>query len=128
MHFPQHTPVFRAKDRRLQEIESVARELSASRAFVNLCLENGCPNQNGFLSAAGLLEWLFDNYDSVRVAAGLVPFAPIDGVPAPAFQRLRMANGLFTLFEFCESRAVCLEQKLQLRELQRHLEWALERG
>ena len=127
MHPARYGPVFSAKDRRIQTVEAVARELCASRAFVRLCLENGCPDDEGFLSAAGLLEWLFDHYNCVRVAAGFQPLNPIDGVTPAAFQRLRMANALFTLFEFSESRASCLGEKRALRALRDRLEAALER-
>ena len=123
----RYIPVFSAKDRRIQTVEAVARELCASRAFIRLCLANGYPDDEGFLSAAGLLEWLFDHYARVRVAAGLRPLQPIDGVAPAAFQRLRMANALFTLFEFSESRASCPEEKRQLRALHERLETALER-
>ena len=127
VHSPRYIPVFTAKDRRSQSVEAVATELCTSRAFVRLCLATGCPSDNGFLSAAGLLEWLFDNSHAVRLAAGLAPFAAIDGTEAVTFQRLRMANALFTLFDFSESRASCPEEKRELRELHRRLEFALER-
>jgi hypothetical protein len=127
MHSARFIPVFTPKDRRVQTVELVARELCTSRAFVRLCLENGCPEADGFLSAAGLLEWLFEHYDRVRLAAGFPSLPPIDGVTSEAFQRLRMANALFTLFDFSESRTSCVEEKRQLRELHRKLERALER-
>jgi len=127
MDFARYVPVFSPKDRRLQSIEAVATELCTSRAFVRLCLATGCPSDHGFLSAAGLLEWLFDNSHTVRLAAGLAPLAEIAGTESAAFQRLRMANALFTLFDFSESRASCPEEKRQLRELHRRLEFALER-
>jgi hypothetical protein len=128
MNSARYLPVFTPKDRRLQSIEGVASELCTSRAFVRLCIATGCPADENFLSAAALLEWLFDHYAAVRGAAGLPPLPPIDGVQPAAFQRLRMANALFTLFEFSKSRAVCLTAKGQLGELHRRLESALNRN
>lgn len=127
MDSARYIPVFTPKDRRLQSIEGVATELATSRAFVRLCLATGCPSHENFLSAAALLEWLFDHYGAVRSAAGLPALACIDGVTPAAFQRLRMANALFTLFEFSESRAISLIAKRQLREMRRRLESALNR-
>jgi hypothetical protein len=128
MNSARYSPVFTPKDRRLQSVDAVATELCASRAFVRLCVVSGCPVDDNSLSAAGLLEWLFDNYPTVRAAAGLAPLAPIDGVSPGALQRLRMANALFTLFDFSESRACSLGEKSELRKWQRRLERALDRG
>ena len=127
MRRSRHTPNFLPKDRRLLDVEAVSRELCVSRAFVRLCLASGYPASGGLLSPAGVLEWLFENYNRVRVAAGFRVFATIDGVSTVAAQRLRMANALFTLFEFSESRATDPEEKRQLRQVQQKIEWVLER-
>lgn len=123
----RYSPTFRPKDRQLFNVEGVSRELSVSRAFVRLCLASGCPAPLGLLSPAGLLEWLFDNYDRVRMAAGFKAFAPLDGIGAVAAERLRMANALFTVFEFSASRATSPEEKRELRAVHRRLEVVLER-
>ena len=127
MHPLRHLPIFQAKEWRLLKVEALSTELCVSRAFIRLCLNNGCPHDGALLSAAGLLEWLFDNYNRVRIAAGFHPCAPLDGVPNCVQHRLRMANALLTLFEFSESRATSLREKRALRDAYRHVEWALER-
>jgi hypothetical protein len=127
MQRSRFTPSFLPKDRQLLDVEAVSRELCVSRAFVRLCLANGYSAPAGLVSAAGLLEWLFESYNQIRVAAGFRPFASLDGVSAPAAQRLKMANALFTLFEFSESRATLRAEKRQLQETYRKVEWALER-
>ena len=127
MHPFHHFPIFQAKEWRLLNVEALSTELCVSRAFIRLCLSNGCPHDGALVSAAGLLEWLFDNYNRVRIAAGFRPFAPLDGVPDSVQQRLRMANALLTLFEFSESRATSPVEKGALCGAFRQVEWALER-
>lgn len=119
---------FDEKDHLLLSVEDVSKQLQVSRAFVRLCLEAGCPSHVGRLSAADLLDWLFDNYELVRRLAGLTPFVEVEGVARNAACRLKMANALFTLLEFSESRTSNSEAKQALRIAYREVEQAIERA
>jgi hypothetical protein len=115
------------KDLHLLSVEQVGRQLRASHAFIRLCIELGCPTRNGKLSAAGVLEWLFDHYEVVRYLSGLDALAPVDGTPKEVIGRLKMGNAVITLFEFGELRASDPEEKWQLRQARRNVERSLDR-
>ena len=119
---------FHHKDLHLLSVEQVGRQLRASHAFIRLCLELGCPTRNGKLSAAGLLEWLFENYEALRYLSGLEPLAPVDGTGPEVAGRLKMGNAVITLFEFGELRASDPEEKWQLRQARRNVERMLDRA
>ena len=116
---------FHDDDLRLLSIEDVSQQLRVSRAFVRLCLEAGCPTRNGLLSAAEVLHRLFEHYADVREIAGLAPFAPLDRSSKTPVARMKMANALFTLVEFGESRSPSLAQKRQFRAVRRTIERAI---
>jgi hypothetical protein len=117
---------FHDDDLKLLSVEAVSTQVRASRAFVRLCLTAGCPTRAGKLSAAELLNWLFENYNDVRELAGLHRFVPVEELPARVMRRIKMANALFTLFEFGESRASNLLEKAQLRRTRKQVEQALD--
>jgi hypothetical protein len=97
-------------------LEDLAVRMRVSRSFLRLCAEVGCPTDGTKMNAAAVLIWLFDNYPDVRAAAGLVPLAPIDALPAEVSDRLRLANALCTLLEYSRSRATHWQQKRHLRQ------------
>jgi hypothetical protein len=117
---------FEAEDLQPLSVEEVSLQLRVSYAFTQLCLDCGCPLRAKGISAAELLHWLFENYESVRVAAGLTPLAAVDDVHAGVRRPLRMASALFTLLEFGISRASDPRQKRELRQVARDLERKLE--
>lgn len=120
---------FHADDLHLLPAEAVAAQLRTSCAFVRLCLAAGCGTRaGGLLSAAELLHWLFQHYGKVRALAGLAPLPPVEDVSASAAARLRMANALFTLFEFGASRASIVDAKQQLLAICAKLDRVLDRG
>ena len=119
---------FHHKDLHLLSVEQVGRQLRASRAFIRLCLELGCPTRKGKLSAAGVLQWLFENYEIVRYLSGLEPLASVEGTPDEVSGRLKMGNAVITLFEFGELRASDPEEKWQLRQARRNVERMLDRS
>lgn len=71
--------------------------------------------EEGGAAAGRVLVWLFEHYEVVRATAGMKPLASIDGLPAAATARLRMANALVTLLEHGRTRATDWRQKRQLR-------------
>ena len=95
-------------------IDDLSKHMRVSSGFVRLCVATGCQLIHEKLSAAQLLVWLFDHYESVRAACGLKPLAPVE-LPAEVTAQLRMANALVTLLEYSRSRATNLKQKRQLR-------------
>ncbi len=122
-HFPLH---YREEDHRLRDLDDLGRYARVSRAFLRLCLANGCLTEAGRLSQAMLLEWLFGGYEIVRAAAGLPPFAPIEAVSAEARARLAMGHAVLTLLEFCETRSSRLSEKRHLRNVQRCIQRVLD--
>jgi hypothetical protein len=109
-------------------VEAVSIQLHASRAFVRLCLNAGCRTRHERLSVAELLHWLFEHYAEVRALAGLKPFADVTGVAPETELRLRMANALFTLLEFNESRASDNETRREIRKVWRLVEKSVEKA
>lgn len=89
--------------------------MQVSRAFLRLCVTEGCPQTGGELSAAQFLRWLFDHYEKVRTAGGLKALAAVEGLSAQVTAKLRMTNALVTLLEFARTRASDWRQKRQLR-------------
>ena len=75
-----------------------------------------------------LLEWLFENHETLRAAAGLSPLAPIEGVGTETHARLRMGNAVLTLLEFGESRSSRPGEKRHLRNVQRGIERVLDQS
>jgi hypothetical protein len=61
-----------------------ARE--TQRAFLQLCVDTGCPLQEGRLSQAQLLNWLAPNYAAVRALAGLRSSHPSTACRSPRFR------------------------------------------
>lgn len=108
-------------------IEAVSRQLRVSRAFVQLCLDAGCPTRAGKISAAEVLHWLFEYYPKVRSLSGFTAFVETRGVTCEAELRLKMANAIFTLLEFGESRTSDQEAKREFRKIRRKVELALDR-
>lgn len=119
---------FQDEDLELLAPAAVSRRLQVSYAFVQLCLDAGCPTRVGHLSTAELLCWLFDHYAAVRALAGLPAAAPMDGLERETEQRLRMANAIFTLLDFGASRTSDEEAKLALQSVGNHLERLLNRA
>jgi hypothetical protein len=119
---------FESADLELASPRVVADRLRVSYAFVQLCIDVGCPTRRGRLSAAEVIHWLFENYERVREVAGLSPMGSIEGVSPRAKSRLQMANAVITLVEYGQSRASDAAQKTELEEVKRTVEWALERG
>jgi hypothetical protein len=98
-------------------VDQLCHQAQVSRAFIRLCIENGCPAPGGKLSHARLMDWLRYNYPQIRVASGLAPLAPIDGVPFESLGALQLANSLLTLLEYSESRSCDPRQKRVLRRV-----------
>ena len=124
---PQAIP-FEEDDLKLLAPRAVADRLRVSHSFVQLCIDVGCPTRRHLLSAAELVHWLFENYERVRETAGLKPIGSVEGVTPGAAARLKMANAVITLVEYGQSRASSAEQKSELEEVKRTVEWALEQG
>ena len=115
-------------DHEIVDVETLSERALISRAFIRHCIAHGCPAATGLLSPAMLLEWLFENYASVRAGAGMRPLAPIDGVTAEALQRLKMGNAIVTLLEFAQSRTVEEKTKVQFQRIRAEVERALDRA
>ena len=119
---------FHQGDLELRSVEAVSAQLRISCAFVRLCVAGGCPTQNGKLSSAELLKWLFDNYNIARKLCGFVPLAEVDGTAPDAAKRLKMGNALLTILEFGETRSTRQEEKSALQKVRRTVERALDRA
>jgi hypothetical protein len=127
--FESTSPIpFERDDLELLTVEAVSLQLRVSRAFVRLCLSAGCPMRGSRLSAAELLHWLFEHYGEVRALAGFKPFAEVAGVAPDVELRLKMANALFTLLDFSESRATDPEAKREVRRVRDVVEKSIERA
>jgi hypothetical protein len=118
---------FHENDLRLLSVEKVAVQLRASRAFIRLCVECGCPTYRGKISAAKLLQWLFEHYEAVRYLCGLDPLAEVDGTSQETARVLKMGNAVITLLEFGEARASDPEEKWQLRQTKQGVLRSLDR-
>jgi hypothetical protein len=112
----------------LLTVEALSEQLRVSRAFVRVCLACGCPTRRGRLSAAELLEWLFQNFAAVRAASGLRALPELDGVEAAACHRIRLGDAVITLLEFGESRATDADAKRELHRVRLGVERALDRA
>jgi hypothetical protein len=112
----------------LLTVEALSEQLRVSRAFVRVCLACGCPTRRGRLSAAELLEWLFQNFATVRAASGLCALPELDGVDAAAYHRLRLGHAVITLLEFGETRATEPDAKRELHRVRLEVEQALNRS
>jgi len=122
------TPLrFRDEDHALLDVDQLSHHARVSRAFIRLCVETGCPTLDGRLSQAMLLEWLFDNYDSLRDRAGMPRMAPVEGVEPDMLAKLKMGNSLLTLLEFSELRASNPDEKRRIRNVHRMVSFALDR-
>jgi hypothetical protein len=119
-------PGHRAEDHILMSMEELSRFAQLSRAFIQLCVDAGCPLDHGRLSQARLLNWLAENYARVRALCGLPELAPIEGVPEPAYSDLQMANLMLTLLQFAESRSTNTKEKAQIHAVLRLIERAVE--
>ena len=119
---------FQRADLELLTIEALSEQLRVSRAFVRVCIACGCPTRRGRLSAAELLEWLFQNFAAVRAASGLRALPELDGVEAAVCHRLRLGDAVITLLEFGESRATEADAKRELRRVRLEVEQALDRA
>lgn len=119
---------YRDEDRRLVPLPELSLRARISLAFIRLCIDCGCPTEQGLLSQAMLLDWLFDHYAEVRHASGLVAFASVEGVSGGLQPKLRMANAILTILEFGESRASNPEEKQQLHWIRRTIEASLDRA
>lgn len=105
---------YRSEDRELLPPDEVSRRARISQAFLQLCLDCGCPRVEGRLSVAIFLDWLVDHYEETRALAGLSPLAEVEGVADEPLSKLRLANALITLLDFAESRATDPDEKRQL--------------
>jgi hypothetical protein len=119
-------PDHRAEDHILMSVEELSSFAQLSRAFIQLCVDAGCPLEHGRLSQALLLNWLAENYTQVRALCGLPALASIEGVPEPAYTDLQMANLMLTMLQFAESRSTSTTEKAQIRAVLRLVERAVE--
>ena len=119
---------YREEDLRLVSPAELSVRARISQAFVRLCMDCGCATDHGLLSQAMLLDWLFDHYADVRLASGLAPFAPVEGVAEELQRKLRMANAILTILEFSESRSSNPEEKQQLQWIRRTIDASLDRA
>ena len=113
---------FGADDHEFRNVEELGQHAQLSRAFIQLCIDLGCPVFGGRLTHAMLLDWLAEHYEPVRELAGLSLLAPVDGVSAPALGELRLANTMLTILEYAESRASNPDEKEQLQQMRRLVE------
>ena len=80
------------------------------------------------VSAAELLQWLFEHYNRARELSGFHPLADVNGTPSEVTRRLKMGNAVITLLEFGESRATGVMEKREIRKVLQTVENALDRG
>src|SRR4051794_36635476 len=128
MKQPAHQLRYREEDLRLVSLAELSVRARISQAFVRLCVDCGCATEQGLLSQAMLLDWLFDHYADVRHVSGLAPFAPVDGVSEELQPKLRMANAILTILEFSQSRSSNPEEKQQLKWIRRTIDASLDRA
>lgn len=126
MDRPSNLLQYHGEDRVLRDVEGLSRHGRISRAFIRLCLEQGCPHAEHRLSLEMLLDWLFSSYPAVRAAAGLAEMSQIGDLPEPVRARLMMGNAMITLLEYAESRASDALSKRHLRLMQACVERALD--
>jgi hypothetical protein len=119
---------YREEDLRLVSVSELSVRARISQAFVRLCIDCGCATEQGLLSQAMLLDWLFDHYADVRHASGLRPFGPVEDVSGALQPKLRMANAILTILEFSESRSSNAEEKQQLHWIRRTIDASLDRA
>jgi hypothetical protein len=112
-------------DRVLRDIEGLSQHARISQGFIRLCLSTGCPIENGRLSLAILLEWLFEHYPSVRALAGLPELPHTDGVQGGNLLKLKLGYAMVTLLEYAESRSTRLSEKEHLAGTRRCIERTL---
>lgn len=120
-------PLHRAEDHLLLSPDKLSRFAQLSHAFIRVCIDAGCPLDEGRLSQAQLLNWLSDHYTGVRALAGLPELAPIDGVSETTYFELQMANMMTTMLEFARSRATRDLEKRQITTVLRLVGRAVER-
>jgi hypothetical protein len=128
MKQPANQLRYREEDLRLVSLAELSVRARISKAFIRLCVDCGCATEQGLLSQAMLLDWLFDHYADVRHASGLAEFAPVEGVSDEFQPKLRMANAILTILEFSESRSSNPEEKEQLRWIRRTIDASLDRA
>ncbi len=116
---------YHEEDRELREIENLSRHARISQGFIRLCLATGCPDEAGRLSLAMMLEWLFENYESVRRLAGLAALPEVEGVVGGALLKLKLGYAMITLLDYAESRSTSLAEKVHLAGTRRCIERTL---
>lgn len=129
MQRPSALLQYHGEDRALRDVEDLSHHGRISRSFIRLCLDQGCPHESGRLSLEMLLDWLFEAYPSVRVAAGLPPMAEIGEIgelPDETRARLLMGNAMVTLLEYSETRATDALSKRHLTLMKACVERALD--
>jgi hypothetical protein len=116
---------YHKEDREPRDIAGLSQHARVSEGFIRLCLSAGCPTENGQLSLATLLEWLFENYTAVRALAGLRELPSVDGVFGGGLLKLRLGYAMMTLLEYAESRSTRLTEKRHLAGTRRCIERTL---
>lgn len=127
MSHPSVALRYHREDLSLRDVEELSRHGRISCAFVRLCLEEGCPQNEGRLSLAMLLDWLFDHYPKVRAAAGLPAMPEVEGLSELVTARLMMGNAMLTLLEYSYSRASDPLSRRHLTVMMHCVERALDR-
>ncbi|HEX8294748.1 MAG TPA: hypothetical protein VF593_00475 [Chthoniobacteraceae bacterium] len=108
----------RPEDRLPLSVEDLSQHACLSRAFIRLCLDHGCPAQDGLVSQAAMVDWLCSHYPEIRETAGLRVLPSVEDVPAVIRQKLQAANTMLTMLEYTESRCSDPVTKARLRSMQ----------
>lgn len=116
---------YHEEDRELRDIEGLSVHARISQGFIRICVAAGCTTEDGRLSLAMLLEWLFENYVAVRELAGLRALPETDGVGGGSLLKLKLGYAMITLLEYAESRSTRPEEKEHLAGTRRCIERTL---
>jgi len=122
------TPIrFRDEDHALLDVDQLSLHARVSRAFIRICVDQGCPTMGGRLSQAMLMGWLFENYEAVRNTAGMPAMAPVEGLAPAMASKLKMGNSLLTLLEYSCARTSKEGEKRRIQNVYRMVASALDR-
>ena len=96
-------------------------------SFVRYAISAGCPTVEGRLSCGTLMNWLTENYNKIRAAAGMTLLPEPEGLDTRAAARVQVVQAIVTISEFSASRTSNLAMREAHTDISRELLATLDR-
>lgn len=101
--------------------EELADKLGICRAFIQLAVAAGCPEEHGLLTREILFRWLHDHSDKIRRMAGLSDLPPVSDCSITKAGELQETRAIRTMLDFMYARACTEKTRALCEELAVHL-------